>query len=357
MKNKDQRTSIMSEILNNIRSIKLWVFTATSLHRQPADRSPPRNSYAWENSFAQKLFDVRNNKELVMLRKMGYLSSSSNFLWSFTPFVRRVSHYFPPSALTPPLHAGRRLLVVRPLLDHLWQASHLRDCLPRHHPLPTPQLPPRGMFPGLANAERSLIAFRLQVLPVVFSSLVEAYVSIDRLTDFLCGKELQSGAINIELPQRETVQGDELISVVHGEFSWNTKANAEATLVDINLSLKKGELLAVVGRVGAGKSSLLSAVLGEMTKTEGRVTVRGTVAYCSQQPWIMGACFTGRRCVSFQLTSRSAQAELFAPTSLSAMYSTRSFTTSSSRPALFARISPFFPTATLPRSARRASVL
>jgi ATP-binding cassette, subfamily C (CFTR/MRP), member 1 len=54
------------------------------------DTQPPSRSYAWENSFAQKLFDVRNNKELVMLRKMGYLSSSSNFLWSFTPFVRRV---------------------------------------------------------------------------------------------------------------------------------------------------------------------------------------------------------------------------------------------------------------------------
>lgn len=49
MANKDQRTSIMSEILSNIRSIKL---------------------YAWENSFAARLFDVRNNKELRMLRKM-----------------------------------------------------------------------------------------------------------------------------------------------------------------------------------------------------------------------------------------------------------------------------------------------
>lgn len=123
---------------------------------------------------------------------------------------------------------------------------------------------------------------------MVFSSLVEAYVSIDRLTDFLCGKELQSGAISIELPQRDTMRGDELISVVHGEFAWNTKAGAESTLADINLSVKKGELLAVVGRVGAGKSSLLSAVLGEMTKLDGRVTVRGTVAYCGQQPWIMG---------------------------------------------------------------------
>lgn len=49
--------------------------------------------YAWEDSFAAKLFDVRNNKELVMLRKMGYLSSSSNFLWSFTPFAVAFSSF------------------------------------------------------------------------------------------------------------------------------------------------------------------------------------------------------------------------------------------------------------------------
>lgn len=52
-----------------------------------------------------------------------------------------------------------------------------------------------------------------------------------------------------------------------------------------------GELLAVVGRVGSGKSSLLSAILGEMTKIEGSVTVRGSVAFCNQQPWIMGGTF------------------------------------------------------------------
>jgi ABC-type hemin transport system ATPase subunit len=49
-----------------------------------------------------------------------------------------------------------------------------------------------------------------------------------------------------------------------------------------------GELLAVVGRVGAGKSSVISAILGEMTKLEGKVSVRGSVAYAGQTPWIMG---------------------------------------------------------------------
>ncbi|KAK4056218.1 hypothetical protein OIO90_002659 [Microbotryomycetes sp. JL221] len=228
MRNKDQRTSIMSEILNNIRSIKL---------------------YAWENSFASKLFDVRNNKELVTLRKMGYLSSASSFLWSFTPFAVAFSSFALYSTISG-----------RPLTSEI-------------------------VFPAITLFQ--LLSFPLAVLPVVFSSLVEAYVSIDRLTEFLCGKELQSGAVTIEQPSRELVNGDELVSVVHGDFQWTGK-QTEPTLQDINLSIKKGDLMAVVGRVGSGKSSLLSAILGEMTKTDGKVTLRGTVAFCSQQPWIMG---------------------------------------------------------------------
>lgn len=45
----------------------------------------------------------------------------------------------------------------------------------------------------------------------------------------------------------------------------------------INLKIKDGELLAVVGQVGAGKSSLMSALLGEMEKLEGHVNVRVSV--------------------------------------------------------------------------------
>jgi ABC-type multidrug transport system fused ATPase/permease subunit len=137
---------------------------------------------------------------------------------------------------------------------------------------------------------------RLQVLPVVFSSLVEAYVSVGRLTDFLVAKELQADAVNIATPSRDLKLGDELVSVQQGDFTWHSVPSSpntpvhDNTLGDISLSVKKGELIAVVGRVGAGKSSLLSAVLGEMNKLDGQVTVRGTVAYTAQQPWIMGEC-------------------------------------------------------------------
>ena len=42
----------------------------------------------------------------------------------------------------------------------------------------------------------------------------------------------------------------------------------------INLTVKPGELVAVVGQVGAGKSSLISALLGEMDKLNGHVALR-----------------------------------------------------------------------------------
>ena len=47
--------------------------------------------------------------------------------------------------------------------------------------------------------------------------------------------------------------------------------------------------MAIVGSVGAGKSSVLSSLLGEMYKSTGNVTIRGSVAYVPQTPWIMNA--------------------------------------------------------------------
>ncbi|KAJ3003741.1 hypothetical protein HKX48_001585, partial [Thoreauomyces humboldtii] len=55
---------------------------------------------------------------------------------------------------------------------------------------------------------------------------------------------------------------------------------------NLNLSFRAGELTAVVGDVGAGKSSLLAAIIGEMTRVSGKTTIFGSVAYAAQQPWI-----------------------------------------------------------------------
>jgi ABC-type polysaccharide/polyol phosphate transport system ATPase subunit len=57
-------------------------------------------------------------------------------------------------------------------------------------------------------------------------------------------------------------------------------------LDQINLEVPRGMLLAIVGPVGSGKSSLLQSMIGEMRKTEGTVKFGGSVAYCAQNAWI-----------------------------------------------------------------------
>jgi ABC-type transport system involved in cytochrome bd biosynthesis fused ATPase/permease subunit len=53
-----------------------------------------------------------------------------------------------------------------------------------------------------------------------------------------------------------------------------------------NMTVPRGQLVAVVGAVGSGKSSLLLGLIGEMRKTSGTVKFGGSVAYCPQTAWI-----------------------------------------------------------------------
>ena len=60
-------------------------------------------------------------------------------------------------------------------------------------------------------------------------------------------------------------------------------------LKNINLSVARKELVAVIGTVGAGKSSLLAALAGDMRKTEGEITLGASRAFCPQYAWIQNA--------------------------------------------------------------------
>jgi ABC-type transport system involved in cytochrome bd biosynthesis fused ATPase/permease subunit len=57
----------------------------------------------------------------------------------------------------------------------------------------------------------------------------------------------------------------------------------------INLHIQRGSLVAMVGTVGAGKSSILAALLGEMRTAHGSISVCGSIAYVPQAAWIMNA--------------------------------------------------------------------
>ena len=60
-------------------------------------------------------------------------------------------------------------------------------------------------------------------------------------------------------------------------------------LKDISFQIKRSEFIVVVGEIGAGKSSLLAALVGEMRRTEGIVKLGGTVGFCPQTAWIQNA--------------------------------------------------------------------
>jgi ATP-binding cassette subfamily C (CFTR/MRP) protein 1 len=106
-------------------------------------------------------------------------------------------------------------------------------------------------------------------------------VSLRRINSYLNSDVINENAIshnqNIENP----------ICVESASFSW-TKAS-DPILKNISFQIKKKKLVAVVGRVGSGKSSLLSALLGEMEKLEGNVNTYGRVAYVPQQAWIQNS--------------------------------------------------------------------
>ncbi|GFR76865.1 multidrug resistance-associated protein 1 [Elysia marginata] len=78
------------------------------------------------------------------------------------------------------------------------------------------------------------------------------------------------------------------ISVKEATFKWDPSMK-NPTLKDINLTIPEGSLTAVVGLVGAGKSSLLSAMLGEIERHNGTVTVQSRTAYVPQEAWILNA--------------------------------------------------------------------
>ena len=57
-------------------------------------------------------------------------------------------------------------------------------------------------------------------------------------------------------------------------------------VTNVDLIIPRGQLVAIVGAVGSGKSSLLQGLIGEMRKTDGSVVFGGSVAYCPQTAWI-----------------------------------------------------------------------
>ncbi|KAM9556815.1 ATP-binding cassette sub-family C member 6 isoform 4-T5 [Guaruba guarouba] len=120
-------------------------------------------------------------------------------------------------------------------------------------------------------------------LPFSINAAVQAKVSLNRLAAFLNLEELSP-----ESSSRNTSDcAQASITIRNGTFCWSK--DISPCLRRIDLTMPQGSLLAVVGQVGAGKSSLLSAFLGELEMVDGCVSMKDTVAYVPQQAWIQNA--------------------------------------------------------------------
>ncbi|CAH1274298.1 ABCC1 [Branchiostoma lanceolatum] len=199
--------------------------------------------YAWELSFKEKIEKIRS-KELQILRNTAFLNAGASFTWVCAPFLVSLTTF-----------AVYVLVDERNILDA------------------------EKAFVALSLF--NILRFPLNMLPNLITSMVQARVSLQRLENFLGHDELDPNNVD-----RHVLRGPP-IAMEDATFSWGK--TEDPILKDINFAVPDGSLVAVVGQVGAGKSSLLSALLGEMEKQQGYVAVRGSTAYVPQQAWIQNA--------------------------------------------------------------------
>ncbi|XP_075974899.1 multidrug resistance-associated protein 1-like isoform X2 [Anticarsia gemmatalis] len=197
--------------------------------------------YGWEPSFQDHVLKIRN-KEMQELKKMAYYNSASSFIWFSTPLLVSMMSF-----------ACFVLVNDKEVLDS------------------------QRVFVALSLF--NILRFPMSMLPHVLSNVVQTYVSIKRLNKFLNSDQLDSSVIN-----HNPDESDQIV-VEEGTFSWEDD-DAEPLLQNINMHIPRGSLVAVVGAVGSGKSSLLAALLGEMNKVSGRVNIKGVTSYVAQQSWI-----------------------------------------------------------------------
>uniref|UniRef100_A0A8B9R1C5 Multidrug resistance-associated protein 1 n=1 Tax=Anas platyrhynchos TaxID=8839 RepID=A0A8B9R1C5_ANAPL len=196
--------------------------------------------YAWEPSYQRKVMNIRE-REVDVLKSSGYLATYSMLTLTCIPFMVSLATF------------GVFFYLDK---ENVLTATKVFTSI--------------TLF--------NILRLPLFDLPSVISAVAQTKVSLRRLEDFLCAEDLNPEDVNT------SYSGNHAVGFIGASFRW--EKNGLPILKNLSVSIPEGSLVAVVGQVGSGKSSFLSAILGEMEKLEGTVQRRGSVAYVAQQAWI-----------------------------------------------------------------------
>lgn len=215
--------------------------------------------YTWETVLMEKLLQIKEKIEIPIQRSKMTWNRVANFFWLLQPFLvsfTTLSWY-----------------------TYYYQKPLTADVI----------------FPAITLL--NVLLTPVTKIPQLMTHVLNATVSLKKVMSFLDSEEL--------INEKRTDKSDNAIHI-HGSFFWDEKP----ALHDVNFSVKKGEFVALVGRVGSGKTAFLSAILGELDGEP--PIVNGSVAYVSQIPWILNGSLRENILFGLKYEEETYKAVIFA---------------------------------------------
>ncbi|KAI9061281.1 P-loop containing nucleoside triphosphate hydrolase protein [Trametes sanguinea] len=250
MRRTDSRVQTVTETMNVIRMIKL---------------------FGWEPRIATQL-DKKREEELVSVRRSQLLAMLINSCNNMLPILIMLSTFFTYTVI-------------------------MKE-----------ELTASRVFSSMAVFD--MLRIDLQASFSMIPKLVHAKVSLERIADFLRDTELidefesARGGDDEQLgPHMVPEDRKGVVGIRHASFTWSKDGAASRTPggsctrsfvlhIDEELIFQRGKLNLIVGPTGAGKTSLLMALLGEMhyipAGLDSYVSLPrdGGIAYAAQESWV-----------------------------------------------------------------------
>ncbi|XP_008065706.2 ATP-binding cassette sub-family C member 11 [Carlito syrichta] len=252
----DQRIRVTSEVITCIKLIKM---------------------YTWEKPFAKIIEDLRR-KERQLLEKNGFFQSLTTAILFITPTV-----------------ATTIMILVHTFLKLKLTASTAFTTVATLNPLRLSVFFVPFAVKGLTNSKSAVERFKkffLQENPVFYvQALQDPSKALVLEEATLSWRQTCPGIVNGALELEKNGHASEGMTKAQPPLNAlrpeDKGDSVGPELCKINLVVSKGTMLGICGSTGSGKSSLLSAILGEMHLLEGSVGVHGSLAYVPQQAWII----------------------------------------------------------------------